>query len=75
MADSELGYSLPLHVIRSLVGISLGRFSDDLTPTRIALLATYTVMLIAAWAWSFRRLRARLGAGQPPAANGPKPIA
>lgn len=68
-----LGYSLPVHVIRSLVGISLGRFSDDLTPMRIAALATYTVILIAAWAWSFRRLRERLSAGQPPVANDPRP--
>lgn len=66
--------TLPVHVVRASVVVLLGDQSDRLTPARLAALGAYGLVILAASAWAYRRLRARL-AGPPPAAGGPTPPA
>ena len=55
-----LGLSAALHTGRAVVTILLGNFSDNLTPARLATLATYYVILFAASALAVRGLRRTL---------------
>ena len=56
---------------KTTIGVVFGDMSDDLTPVRIAGFVTYTILVIAASAWAFRRLRERMQA-PPPKAGGRK---
>ncbi len=51
------GLSAALHTARAIVTILLGDMSDELTPTKIAVLAVYYVALFAASALALRGLR------------------
>lgn len=64
-----LGWALPLHLARSLVGILFGQMSAELTAERVIGFVCYFVVLILACSWAFRRLRLRLQ-GQQPVAGG-----
>jgi uncharacterized membrane protein YdjX (TVP38/TMEM64 family) len=66
--------ALPLHLTRSVVGVTFGELSDRLTPASVAAFAAYGVSVSLACGWAFRRLRGRLKV-PPPAANGPRPPA
>lgn len=61
--------AFPLHTIRSTVTVTLGDQSDDLTPTRLALLLTYALVILGASWLTYRRMRAQLES-QPPGADG-----
>lgn len=52
-----LGLTTVLHTARAAVTVLLGEFSDELTPTRIALLVTYYVLLLTVSWWLIRRAR------------------
>ncbi len=50
----------PVHTLRSTVTVLLGDQSDKLTPTRLAVLGGYALLLgVASW-WIYRRLRRQL---------------
>lgn len=66
------GYSFPLHFARSLLGVVFGGWSEDLTPARMAVVATYAVCVTVACGLAFRRLQSRWQS-RPPAAGGPTP--
>ena len=51
------GLCAALHTARAIVTILLGDMSDELTPTKIAVLAVYYVALFAASALALRGLR------------------
>jgi uncharacterized membrane protein YdjX (TVP38/TMEM64 family) len=51
---------LPLHMLRSTITVGFGDQSDKLTGTRLVVLAVYGLLILAASAWSYRRLRAKL---------------
>ena len=57
-----LRWSLPIQIAKSAIGVVFGDMSDDLTPFRLVGFATYTVFVIVACAWAFRRLRERMQA-------------
>lgn len=63
---------LPLHVLRSTVTVSLGDQSNQLTPTRVAVLAAYALLILGASWWTYRRMRSQLE-GQPAKAGDRKP--
>jgi uncharacterized membrane protein YdjX (TVP38/TMEM64 family) len=67
-------WGVPIHILRSIVGIAFGDMSDDLTPARIAGFVAYFVVITVTCTWSFRRLQARMK-DRPPAADGRKPRA
>lgn len=54
--------SAPLHTARSVVTILLGNLSDDLTPTRVAVLIFYYLVIFAICGLSLRRMRRALAA-------------
>lgn len=56
----------PLHTLRSTVTVLLGDQSDKFTPTRLAVLGGYALVLGAGSWWVYRRLRRQLA--DPPAA-------
>lgn len=66
-----LRWAFPLHLVRATMTVILGDQSDQLTPWRIAGLALYGLVLLAASWWSYRRLQGQL-AGRPRAGNGRK---
>lgn len=53
-------WSVPIHFVRSIVGVVFGEWSNELTPARIALFCAYGVAITLACAWSLRHLRAQL---------------
>lgn len=53
------GYSFIIHVVRSVVGVVFGEWSGDLTASRAALFAIYTVAITLACGLAFRRLRSQ----------------
>lgn len=53
-------WSLPITIMRSIVGILFGDFSGHFTPLRIAGFVLYFAVISAGSWWSFRRLRARV---------------
>lgn len=53
-------WSVPIHIVRSIVGIAFGDMSDDMTPLRIAGFVTYFVVITVTCTWSFRRLQAKM---------------
>ncbi|HEY0946238.1 MAG TPA: hypothetical protein VGD81_13255 [Opitutaceae bacterium] len=63
-----IAWSFPITAARSVIGITFGDVSDNLTPLRIAGFCLYGLAITATCAWSFQRLRARLA--DPPAAAG-----
>lgn len=65
-----LAVALPLHLLRSVVGVTFGEMSDHLTPWRIAGFAAYGLGVTLACGWAFRRLRERLR-DRPPGEDGP----
>ncbi len=64
--------SLPIHFLRSIIGIIFGEWSGDLTPTRIVLFVIYGIGITVICGLAFRRLQAQLQ-NQRPAAGGRKP--
>lgn len=60
-----LSVALPLHLLRSVIGVTFGELSDRLTPWTVAGFASYGVAVMLACGWAFRRLRARLRDPQP----------
>lgn len=65
-----LGAALPLHLLRSVVGVTFGELSDRLTPWSVAGFVAYAIGITLACGFAFRRLRARLRDPQP-AGDGP----
>src|SRR5262249_47952015 len=59
---------LPLHVLRSTVTVSFGDQSDHLTPTRLAVLVAYALLILGASVLTYRRVKGQL-AGPPSAAG------
>jgi uncharacterized membrane protein YdjX (TVP38/TMEM64 family) len=57
---------LPLHVLRSTITVTFGDQSDQLTPTRLAVLTAYGLSIATASWWTYRRLERKLG-GRPAA--------
>ncbi|MEO7597870.1 MAG: hypothetical protein ABIV50_02990 [Opitutus sp.] len=53
-------YGVPIHIIKSVVGIVFGDMSDHLTPMRITGFGLYMIATTVACAWSFRRLQAQM---------------
>jgi uncharacterized membrane protein YdjX (TVP38/TMEM64 family) len=53
-------WGVPIHIVKSTVGILFGDMSDHLTPLRVAGFVTYTVITTVVCAWAFRRLRAQM---------------
>lgn len=53
-------WSLPIHIMRSIVGIAFGEMSGDLSPLRIAGFVTYFVVITVTCTWAFRRLQAKM---------------
>lgn len=64
-------YSLPIHVARSLIAIMLGDASEHMTPTRIAIIVVYWIVIMGACWLSWRNLKKQLG-DQPKGAGGRK---
>jgi uncharacterized membrane protein YdjX (TVP38/TMEM64 family) len=64
-------WGLPIHIVKSTVGIVFGDMSGHLSPARITGFVAYTIITTVGCAWAFRRLRAQMKA-QPPTANGRK---
>lgn len=64
-------YSLPINIARSLIGVSFGEMSDDLTPLKLAGFAAYAIGITVLCAWSFRRLQLKLK-DPPPKEDDPK---
>ncbi len=62
------GYSFPLNVVRSLIGVIFGEWSGHLTPMRAVVFVVYAVGVTAACGLAFRRLRAQWQS--PPGAAG-----
>lgn len=62
-------WAFPVHVARSSIAIFFGDKSDELTPGRIAFFVVYGLVISAACAWTFRRLRAQLPSPQPAAGD------
>jgi uncharacterized membrane protein YdjX (TVP38/TMEM64 family) len=60
-------WSVPIHIVRSIVGIAFGDMSDDLSPLHIAGFVAYFVVITVACTWAFRRLQARMKGPQPKA--------
>lgn len=69
-----VAWSFPITAARSIVGITFGNVSADLTPWRIAGFCAYGIAITATCAWSFQRLRAQL-ADPPATAGDPTPHA
>ncbi|MBA4138288.1 MAG: hypothetical protein C0518_13330 [Opitutus sp.] len=65
-----LSVALPLHLVRSIVGVTFGELSDHLTPWTVAGFAAYAVGVTLACGFAFRRLRERLRDPRP-AGDGP----
>lgn len=55
-----LCWSLPINVARSVVGVTFGGLSGNLTPLRLAGFGTYFVAITLTCSWSFRRLRRKM---------------
>ena len=68
------GYCFPIHFTRSVIGVIFGEWSGNFTPTRIAIVVAYNVVITLVCAWAFRRLRRQLR-NQPAKAGGRKPRA
>jgi uncharacterized membrane protein YdjX (TVP38/TMEM64 family) len=64
-------YGFLIHFARSLVGVVFGEWSENMTPTRIAIFAVYAVCVTVVCGLAFRKLRAQLR-NPPPAAGGRK---
>jgi len=60
-------WGLPIHILKSVVGLVFGDMSDDLSPLRITGFAVYAVISIGGCAWAFRRLQAQMKAPRPKA--------
>jgi uncharacterized membrane protein YdjX (TVP38/TMEM64 family) len=65
------GYSVPIHIARSLIGLIFGEWSDHPTPARIAVFVCYFLGITVGCGLAFRRLRAQVHS-RPRAANGRK---
>ncbi len=52
-----LAWGLPIHIVRSVIGVLFGHLSDHLTPWRIAGFVLYTMTVVAGCALAFRRLQ------------------
>lgn len=57
-------WSLPINVARSVVGVTFGEISDELTPWKLAGFAAYFVGITVACTWAFRVLRRKMAEGQ-----------
>jgi uncharacterized membrane protein YdjX (TVP38/TMEM64 family) len=55
-----LGWSLPINVARSVVGVTFGDVSNDLTPLKLAGFAAYFIVITVTCTWSFRVLRRKI---------------
>lgn len=66
-----LGWSIPIHIAKSAIGVVFGAMSDDLTPVRIAGFLTYAVFILGACTWAFRRLQRKMQV-PPPKTRGRK---
>ncbi len=53
-------WSFPINVSRSVVGVTFGELSDELTPLRMAGFVVYFLVITATCAWAFRSLRRRM---------------
>lgn len=53
-------WSLPLHGVRSIIGVVFGHESADLTPAKIAGFVVYSICVGLTCAWAFRRLQRRM---------------
>ncbi len=62
-------WGAPIHIVRSVVALGLGRISDHPTPLRVAAFTAYYVVVTAGCVWAFRRARAQVK-DRPPAADG-----
>ncbi|HSJ00898.1 MAG TPA: hypothetical protein VK956_00540, partial [Verrucomicrobium sp.] len=70
-----LAWSLPINVIRCVVGIAFGEYSDRFTPFIIACFVAYVVAIMLLSAWSFQRLRKSLARDPPSEGGDQKPRA
>ncbi|MDF3059617.1 MAG: associated Golgi protein [Rariglobus sp.] len=55
-----LAWSLPINVARSVVGVTFGDISDDLTPLRMTGFGLYFVVITSTCAWAFIRLKRKI---------------
>jgi uncharacterized membrane protein YdjX (TVP38/TMEM64 family) len=62
-------WGLPVHIVKSAIGILFGDMSDDLSPLRITGFVLYTIISLGACAWAFRRLQVQLKAQRPKAGD------
>jgi uncharacterized membrane protein YdjX (TVP38/TMEM64 family) len=67
-------WSLPLHGVRSIIGVVFGHESADLTPLKITGFVVYSICVGLTCAWSFRRLRRKMK-DRPAVEGDPKPVA
>ena len=66
-------WSLPINVARSVVGVTFGEISSDLTPARLAGFVAYFVCITIACTWAFRVLRRKMREGEN-APGRPRPL-
>ena len=62
-----LVWGVPIHIVKSTVGIIFGDLSDHLSPLRLVGFGAYVVATTVTCAWAFRRLRAQMKDPQPEA--------
>ena len=53
-------WGVPIHIVKSVVGIVFGDMSDNLTPMRITGFGLYVIVTTVACAWAFRRLQVQM---------------
>lgn len=53
-------WSLPINVARSVVGVTFGDISDELTPLKLAGFAGYFIGITFACGWAFHKLRLKM---------------
>ena len=64
---TALLWAVPIHILRSIIGIVFGEMSADLTPLRVAGFVLYAIAITVTCAWAFRRLQARIRDQRPKA--------
>ena len=67
-------WGVPIHILKSTVGIVFGDMSDHLTPLRVTGFVAYVLATTVTCAWAFRRLQVQMKS-QPPAAGDRKRLA
>lgn len=63
-------WSLPINILRSLVGVTFGGLAEHMTPLRLAGFGLYTVTITLVCLWAFKRLRRVMKLTQPDPMSG-----